>query len=120
LKRRAILNDNALFAEGGGGKAALIHHRAVPLPRREPDLYVRRAVAFLRSINLKGETTMSNKNPIKWLGLSSSLVLAASMALVFATKVHAQPEPNGHVLYDPMDEFYYCVGTPVNCDWGKK
>jgi hypothetical protein len=31
----------------------------------------------------------------------------------------AQPvEYDGHLLYDPIDEGYYCLGTPLNCFFG--
>jgi len=49
-------------------------------------------------------------------------VLSVAVLLMCLLPVSAagSSEPDGHLLYDKLDNMYYCIGSPKNCNFGNE
>ena len=53
------------------------------------------------------------------LGALTALTMLVSMT-TGRPFVHEAQADTKHVVYDPVDDWFYCLGTPKNCDWGEE
>lgn len=57
--------------------------------------------------------SMKKRHVGLWLAVALVTMSVASRA--HAARIEA---PTHHLVYDGIDKIYYCLGTPINCDFG--
>ena len=45
----------------------------------------------------------------------SIIFIIIAIYLSLGEKIEAREKPVHHLLYDKIDDFYYCLGSPLNC-----
>ncbi|MBL0169219.1 MAG: hypothetical protein IPP90_00635 [Gemmatimonadaceae bacterium] len=51
---------------------------------------------------------------------SIRVAIAAAICAIAINAAHAADAPKHHLVYDGIDKLFYCLGTPVDCDFGEE